>query len=238
MTDDRKPRIPRRDYAGRAVTPATESLIRPPIVGGVVGECDSDDARVAEVSTDGVVSVEVDPDYTPVQDIVAKLTAIVGDLSDEAREQMADVIGGHEKRGKVRKANEILRTVAHGVDRDLPEWVRHIDERIDAASARSDAAHELAAKADGRWKWPMRIASGLAALSVGAGAWVLTATRASGYEARTTEVYRHQVDRNTDAIQALRDSVSEIRGELKSRLPFRTVPVQGPRNDPSKDNEP
>src|SRR5690242_7955535 len=97
--------------------------------------------------TDAVVVGEVDPDPTPPPDVVASIAAIVGELDDGARNRLVDVISGHDKRGKYRAANRLMEAVAVDqrkviavVDRDLPEWVRHLDERIHEAEAKALAA--------------------------------------------------------------------------------------------------
>jgi hypothetical protein len=195
--------------------------------------------------SDRVVVGVIDPDPTPVHHVVDRITAIVGELSDDARSDLIAVLGGHDKRAKTRAANHLLATVAVDqrkviaeVDRDLPEWVREINERTDKAEARAVAAEKLARDANARWKWPMRIVSGLAAASLGAAGWLLTETRASGYAAKTEEIYRAQVDANTKAISELREAFAEMRGQLNRPYPFRVLPVSGPRNDPDKDETP
>ena len=192
--------------------------------------------------SDRVVVDVIDPDPTPVPDVVASIAAVVGELNSNDRDRLADVIAGHDKRAKTRAANHLLAAVAVDqrkviaeVDRDLPEWVREINERTDKAEARAVAAERLAAKVDARWKWPMRIVSGLAALSIGAAGWLLRETRASGYAAKTEEIYRAQVDANTKAVSELREAFAEMRGQLNRPYPFRVLPVSGPRNDPSKE---
>jgi hypothetical protein len=191
---------------------------------------------------DAVVVGEIDPDPTPVRDIVARITEIVGELSDDARSDLIAVLGGHDKRAKTRAANRTLEAAAQGLDVDkLKEDLRSDMEGWEPfAETRADAkrALKVANEANARWKWPMRIVSGLAAASLGAAGWLLTETRASGYAAKTEEIYRAQVDANAKAISELREAFAEMRGQLNRPYPFRVLPVSGPRNDPDKDETP
>lgn len=93
MTDERdRRRTPHRDHAGRAATPPAGTRV----------------VDVDDTLDDGVVVGEVNPDHTPVEDVVARITAIVGELDSDTRGQLADAIGSHDKRGKQRAANKIL----------------------------------------------------------------------------------------------------------------------------------
>lgn len=198
MTDERdRRRIPHRDHAGRAATPATGiRTVTPPPYGVASGEVDSDDARMAEHFEDD----------TPVEVLMKGMKRIERKLDAPSVEVDASAFDAG----------------------DSWEWKRAMEARVTAAES-------LAAKADRRWYWPMRIAAGIATLATAAFAFVLTETRASGYKARDAELYRAQVDRNSSAIEALKETVAEIKGELRARLPFRTLPVSGPRNDPDKE---
>lgn len=96
--------------------------------------------------SDGCVVGAVDPDPTPIPDVVAHISALVGELDSDDRERLVDYIDAREHRGKVRKANEILRTVASEIDRDLPEWVRGIEAKCAAAQATAAEAVKTCAE--------------------------------------------------------------------------------------------
>jgi hypothetical protein len=195
----------------------------------------------------GVVRDAVDPDNTPIDKLIALIREDVGLLSARD-ERLIRAVEAHRERAQERSEKRRPQPASPEVDRaqlvsllaeDMAQW-----EPFQHLHAKAEAAHKLAEKAEARWKWPMRIASMLAAGALGVVGWVLSETRSSGYEARTTEVYRAQVDANAKAILVLDDALddvlrelAEIRGRMsRGGYPIRMVPVTGPRTEPDDDD--
>lgn len=180
-----------------------------------------------ETDDDRVVSGVIDPDHTPVHDVVERIAAVVGELGDDAREQLIDVLGAHDKRGKVRAANRTLEAVAvsqreivAAVDRDLPEWVRRLESRITSAEAKAAVCDEERVSRLKRAKWlnPIR--------NVGIGAvftallWAVRALSQHGADGEVARQRDRQVERNAHDVRELQDR--QLRTEtilgLRARL--------------------
>lgn len=135
-----------------------------------------------------------------------------------AREDQTPVEVLKEIRDKIDAA-----AIVAEVDRDMPEHFA----RIDAVARRAEAKAALALA---RWKWPMRIASGLAAFSLAAVTWVLAETRSAGYEARVNEERERDVEQLKVEVRSIRETLIRFGERLNAWRPVDSLPVVGPHN--------
>lgn len=189
--------------------------------------------------SDAVVIGEINPDHTPVQDVVARITAIVGELDSDTRERLAEEIGGREKRGKFRAANQTLKAVAessggvvhfdpdqfkHDLREGMEEWepFKELRRKVDAC----DEDRQVRAVWRKRAAWVGSLLAGSVMTVLIWAVRSLDARADAGAEERlrVQMIYRHET-----AIRVLELKQAELIGTIRARL--RPVPVPDPDND-------
>jgi hypothetical protein len=115
--------------------------------------------------SDAAPDVVIDPDHTPVQDIVERIAGIVGEMDASTRGRLAESIGGHDKRVRTRGANMALEAVAEVRRETQPDmqWATFEEVRAELAECRKE--RESRAK----WRkviWGSGIFSGASVLAL------------------------------------------------------------------------
>ena len=120
--------------------------------------------------------------------------------------------------------------IARDIDADMPEHFARLEARCLAAERRAVVAEAKAEQALAKWRWPMRVAGGLAAFSLSALTWAVVQIRSSGYEARRAEEQRAAVERHDIELRSIRETLIRFGERLNAWRPVGTVPLVGPHN--------